>query len=302
MSATTHDNHRSMLGRVCLITGGNRGIGRATALGLARLGGTVVLLGRDEPRLATAREEIARASGNENVSSIPLDLGSLASVREATSEVVRRFDAVHVLVNNAGVNLRRRATSADSHEMTFAVNHLGPFLLTALLVPRLRAGAPSRIVTVTSKYERWGRMDFDDLELARRYTAFRAYSRSKLANVLFAYELAERLRGSGVTSNCVHPGLVATDLMRDLPRWLRALYEPFLLTPEQAARFVLRLAVSPELAGVTGRYFERDHEARSSRQSYEEQLRKRLWEVSENLVRRAASPRQAGIDDNRPAE
>jgi NAD(P)-dependent dehydrogenase (short-subunit alcohol dehydrogenase family) len=152
---------------------------------------------------------------------------------------------------------------------------------------------------VTSKYERWGRIDFGDLELTRRYTAFRAYSRSKLANVLFTYELAERLRGSGVTSNCIHPGLVATDLMRDLPRWLRSLYEPFLLTPEHAARFVVRLAVSPELEGITGHYFERDHEARSSPRSYDEQLRKRLWEVSEALVRRGASvPGLASRDES----
>jgi NAD(P)-dependent dehydrogenase (short-subunit alcohol dehydrogenase family) len=278
------DNHPSMLGRVCLVTGGNRGIGRATALGLARLGATVVLLGRDDVRLARAREEIARTSGNDDISCIRLDLGSLASVREAAAEVMPRFESVHVLVNNAGVNLRRRATSVDGHEMTFAVNHLGPFLLTMLLLPRLRASAPSRIVTVTSKYERWGRIEFGDLGLTRRYTAFRAYSRSKLANVLFTYELADRLRGSEVTANCIHPGLVATDLMRDLPRWLRSLYEPFLLTPERAARFVIRLAASSELEGLSGRYFERDHEARSSRQSYDEQLRTRLWRVSEDFV------------------
>src|ERR671935_479990 len=201
----TSTSERSMRGRVCLITGANRGIGRATALELARLGATVVLLCRDAERCARAREEVRRESGNDKVTTVALDLASLASVREAAAEVARRFAAVHVLVNNAGVNRVRRAVSADGFEMTFAVNHLGPFLLTNLLVPLLRAGAPARVVTVTSRFERWGRIHFDDLQLARRYGATRAYTQSKLANVLFTYELAERLRGSGVTANCVHP-------------------------------------------------------------------------------------------------
>ena len=286
-----------MTGRVCLVTGANRGLGRATALRLARLGATVAIFGRDEAQLVRARDEMRRESGNERVSCVRIDLGSLTSVRDAATEISHRFEAMHVLVNNAGVNLRRRATSADGHEMTLAVNHLGPFLLTTLLLPLLGAGAPSRIVTVTSRYERWGRIDFDDLELTRRYSAFRAYARSKLANVLFTYELAERLRGSGVTANCVHPGLVATDLMRDLPRWLRALYEPFLLTKEQGARSIVRLASAPELEGVTGQYFERDREARSSWRSHDPEIKERLWQVSEQLT--GATRREAGIKNKK---
>jgi NAD(P)-dependent dehydrogenase (short-subunit alcohol dehydrogenase family) len=168
--------------------------------------------------------------------------------------------------------------------MTLAVNHLAPFLLTHLLLPQLRAAAPSRVVVVASALERLGRIDFDDLQLARRYGATRAYTQSKLANVLFTYELAERLRGSGVTANCVHPGLVASDLMRDWPRALRRLWEPFLRTPAEGARPIVRLAAAPELAAVTGSYFDRERPARSSRRSYDVAAREQLWHESAALV------------------
>ncbi len=279
------DPKASMCGRVCLVTGANRGIGKATALGLARLGATVVLLARDPERGLRACEDVRRESGNPNVSLVVVDLGSFASIRAAAAEIARRHAAVHVLVNNAGVNLTRRAVSADGIEMTFAVNHLAPFLLTNLLLPLLRAGAPSRIINVTSKFERAGRIDFDDLQATRRYSAFRAYAQSKLANVLFTYELAERLRGTGVTVNCLHPGLVATDLMRDYPRWLRALWERFLLTLEEGASTAVYLASSPAVSGVTGRYFERGgRERRTSRRSYDGATRERLWRVSAELT------------------
>jgi NAD(P)-dependent dehydrogenase (short-subunit alcohol dehydrogenase family) len=273
-----------MRGRVCVITGANRGIGRATALGLARRGATVVMLCRDPERGERAQDDVRRESGNPDVSLVVCDLASLASVRAAATVVAARHPAVHVLVNNAGVNVARRAESADGVELTFAVNHLGPFLLTNLLVPLLEAGAPSRVVNVTSTFERFGRIRFDDLQSARRYGAVRAYNQSKLATVLFTYELAERLAGTGVTANCVHPGLVATDLMRDWPRWLRALYEPFLLTPEHGARAVIHVATAPELEGVTGKYFHRARETRSSRRSYDVEARRRLWRVSEELT------------------
>ena len=212
------------------------------------------------------------------------DLTSLASVRAAAAEVARRHPAIHVLVNNAGVNRARRGVSRDGFEMTFAVNHLGPFLLTNLLLPPLRAGAPSRIVTVTSWFERWALGAPREPRGGRRYVALDAYTRSKLANVLFTYHLAERLRGTGVTANCVHPGLVATDLMRDWPRWMRRLWERFLLTPEAGARPVIRLASDPGLADVTGVYFDRDRPARSSRRSYDVAARERLWRESAALT------------------
>lgn len=273
-----------MVGRVCLVTGATRGLGRATARSLAALGARVVLLVRDPAAGARVRDAMAAESGNDAIDVVRLDLASLASVRDAAATIAARHDAVHVLVNNAGVNLARRSLTVDGFEATLGVNHLGPFLLTRLLLPRLEAGAPARVVTVTSWFERLGRIHFDDLQLEHGYTAFRAYAQSKLANVLFTYALAERLDGRGVTSNCVHPGLVATDLMRDLPPRLRALYEPFLARPERAADAIVRCAADPTLVDVSGRYFDRLHEGRSSGTSHDPELRERLWSVSEQLV------------------
>jgi NAD(P)-dependent dehydrogenase (short-subunit alcohol dehydrogenase family) len=229
-------------------------------------------------------------SGNPNVSYVVADLGELASVRRAAGEIARRHPAIHALVNNAGVNLARRVVTPDGFEMTLAVNHLGPFLLTNLLLPLLRAGAPSRIVNVTSWFERFGRIDFDDLHAQwRRYGALRAYYQSKLANVLFTYELADRLAGTGVTANCVDPGLVATDLLRDRiwwsPRWLRPLWGTFLLSPERAARAVVYVASAPQLGDVTGRCFSVLGGAkRTSRRSRDVATRAQLWRVSAELT------------------
>ena len=273
-----------MRGRVCVITGATRGLGRATAVGLASKGARVVLMVRDTEAGSRVRAEISAATGNDDVTVMPLDLASFESVHRAARDLRQRFSALHVLINNAGVNLARRAVSVDGHEMTLAVNHLGPFLLTRLLEPMLRAGAPSRVVVVTSIFERMGRIHFQDLQLERGYNAIRAYTQSKLANILFTYALAERLKGAGVTVNCVHPGLVATDLMRDLPRWVRAIYEPFLSTPERAAAAIVRLASAPELSTVTGRYFAGTRDTRSSGRSYDVETRERLWRVSETLT------------------
>ena len=283
-----------MRGRVCVVTGANRGIGGATALGLARLGATVLMLCRDAARGAAAGDDVRRESGNPDVSLVVADLASLASVRAAAADIAARHPAVHVLVNNAGVNLARRAVSADGVEMTLAVNHLAPFLLTPELLPALLRGAASggdaRVVTVTSVFERLGRIAFDDMQGARRYVGLLAYTQSKLANVFFTYGLAARLTGTGITASCTYPGLVATDLMRDRlwwrPRWLRALWGRLLLSPEQAARASVYAAAAPELRGVTGWCFNR-HGARvrpSSRRLRDVATRERLWRVSEELT------------------
>ena len=282
----------ALRGRVCLVTGANRGIGRATAAALARLGATVVMLARDARLAAAAREAVARESGNERVSVVPADLASFSSIRAAAGEVAARFEAVHVLVNNAGVNLARRQVSADGVELTLAVNHLAPFLLTHELLPLLRRGAAdggARVVTVTSEFERFGRVAFGNLQGERRYVGLLAYTQSKLANVLFTYELAARLAGTGVTANCVYPGLVATDLMRDRllfrAPWLRALRGRVLLSPEAGAKASVYAASAPEVRGVTGRCFDRrGREVRTSRRSYEAAARERLWRVSEELT------------------
>jgi NAD(P)-dependent dehydrogenase (short-subunit alcohol dehydrogenase family) len=280
----------AMRGRVCLVTGANRGLGKATALGLARQGATVVILGRDAMRVALASDEVRRESRNPDVSYLVVDLASLASVRTAAGEIARRFGAIHVLVNNAGVNVARRAVTPDGFELTLAVNYLGPFLLTNLLLPLLRTGAPSRVVNVTSWFERFGRIDFDDLHAERkRYGALGAYYQSKLANALFTYQLAERLAGTGVTVNCVDPGLVATDLLRDhvwwSPRWLQPVWRTFLFSPAHGARAAVNAASAPELAGVSGLCLGAGGRAtRTSRRSRDPAVGKRLWDMSVALT------------------
>ncbi|MGQ0646919.1 MAG: SDR family NAD(P)-dependent oxidoreductase [Gemmatimonadaceae bacterium] len=286
-------NREYMKGRVCVVTGANRGLGKATALGLAKRGATVVMLCRDARSGATASDEIKRDSGNESVSVIVADLASFDSIRRAAAEVGARHGVVHVLVNNAGVNPARRARSADGIEMIFAVNHLGPFLLTNLLLPLLHLGVSdsrdARVVTVTSEFERFGRVTFDDVQRERGYIGLLAYTQSKLANVLFTYELAARLAGSGVTATCVYPGLVATDLMRDRlwwrPRWLRTLWNRVLLAPEAGAAASLYAATAPELRGVTGQCIDRrGRRVRTSGRSHDRATRERLWRLSEGMV------------------
>jgi len=293
----------SMQGRVSVVTGANRGLGKETALGLARQGATVVLLGRDATRLVRASDDIKRASRNPDVSHVVVDLGSLESVRTAAAEIARRFPVIHVLVNNAGVTLKRRVISRDGYEMTFAVNHLGPFLLTNLLLPLLRAGAPSRIINVTSWFERFGRIDFNDIHAERkRYSGLSAYYQSKLANVLFTYELADRLRGTGVTVNCVDPGLSATDLLRDRlwwsPRWLQPLWRAVLLSPARAADPAIHAASAPELDKITGVCFKSaGKRQQTSHRSHDVAARRKLWDLSFRLTTGALVDR---IDANAP--
>ena len=273
-----------MLGRVCLVTGANSGLGLATATGLAGLGATVIMLCRNIDRGSAARDRVRAETGNANVSLVVADLASLEQVRRAAAEVAREHAHLHVLVNNAGIQARRRRVTRDGFEETFAVNHLAPFLLTSLLAALLRASAPSRVVTVASRVERMGRIHFDDLQLERGYGPVRAYAQSKLANILFTYELASRLAGTGVTANCLHPGYVNTGLMRESPEWLRALWRPFLPNAERGARTALYLAAAPELETVTGGYFERRRPVRSSRRSYDVAARRRLWDLSAELT------------------
>ncbi|MGH7647939.1 MAG: SDR family oxidoreductase [Gemmatimonadaceae bacterium] len=273
-----------MLGRACLVTGANSGLGFATSMGLARLGATVIMLCRNIDRGGAARDRIERDTGNPSVSLVIADLASLDQVRRAAAEIARAHPALHVLVNNAGINARARRTTIDGFESAFAVNHLAPFLLASLLVPQLRAGAPARVITVASRVERMGRMHFDDLQLERGYGGVRAYAQSKLANILFTYELAERLAGTGVAANCLHPGYVDTGLMRETPAWLRGLWQPFLPNAERGARTAIYLASDASVAGVTGGYFEGCRPARSSRRSYDVATRRRLWDVSAALT------------------
>lgn len=280
--------------RVCVVTGATRGIGRATAMAFARLGAHVVLVGRDERRLDDARIETRSASGNAQVFWVRADLASLVSVRHAAEEIAHRWPAIHVLVNNAGVNSARKATSADGYELTFAVNHLAPFLLTTQLIPALTKGAPSRIINVTSVFGHFGRLRLDDpMFERRRYNATSAYTQSKVATAMFTLELADRLEGTDITVNCVSPGLVATDLLREhwwfaSPR-LHPLWTKMLLSTDQAASRVVRVATSDALAGITGQCFGNSTRALSIPWDARDAAKRRaLWDLSAKLTSDAA--------------
>jgi NAD(P)-dependent dehydrogenase (short-subunit alcohol dehydrogenase family) len=273
-----------MAGKVCVVTGATAGIGKETALGLAKLGATVVIVARDPQKAARTVDEISRAADNGNVEWVRADFASLDSVRAAAAEIRKRHGAIQVLVNNAGVANKQRLLSEDGYELTFAVNHLAAFLFTRELLPLLRAGAPSRIVNVSSGAEGYGPIDFDDLQSEKGYRGFAVYGKTKLMNVLFTYELASRLSGTGVTANCLHPGAVATDMLRQLPRWLYAMISPFLSTPEQGAETPIFLASSPSVEGVSGGYYEKKKAKRSSRRSYDVSARQRLWAISEAMI------------------
>ncbi len=276
-----------MADRTVLVTGGSGGIGRATAEGLAALGARVGIVGRDRGRTERAAGEIARSTGG-TVDVFVADLSSQAEVRRLAGEVLAAYPRLDVLVNNAGGYWAHRHVTADGLEHTFALNHLAPFLLTDLLLDRLRASAPARVVTVSSGAQSMGRIDFDDLMGEDRYDGQQAYNQSKLANVLFTYELARRLDGSGVTANVLHPGVVRTSFGQEDPLgWMRLMLpfvRPFLKSPDRGAATSVHLASAPDLEGVTGTYFVDKRPKKSSPRSYDEQVAKRLWDESARLV------------------
>src|SRR5215210_1282440 len=273
--------------KVCLITGATSGIGKATAMGLANMGASVVMVGRDRGRGEAALAEIKEKNGNASVDLMLADLSSQEEIRRLADEFKEACPRLDVLINNAGVFRSERITTADGIEMTFAVNHLAYFLLTNLLLDALEASAPSRIVNVSSGDHSNATIDFDDLQGEKGYKGAKAYSQSKLANVLFTYELARRLEGTGVTANCLHPGVVGTNLGSGVSGvfgfMVRAL-TPLMKSPEQGAETSICLASSPEVESLSGRYFVKKAETRSSDESYDAGLARRLWEVSAELT------------------
>lgn len=279
-----YSKNAQLTGKTCLVTGANAGIGLETARGLAEMGATVVMLCRDRERGEAAQSEIKQSSGNNAVELFVCDLASQASIRQFAADFKQRHDRLDVLVNNAGVLLRERSLNEDGIESTFAVNHLGYFLVTNLLLDLLKKSAPSRIVSVSSTAHKYGKIDIGGWMAGRDYSAFGAYSNSKLANVLFTYELARRLQGTGVTANCLHPGGVGTNLFRGLPGFLQALIKLVTIGPERGARTSIYLASSPEVEGITGKYFARRRQQKSSETSHNEEAARRLWEVSEELT------------------
>ena len=275
-----------MRDRVCLVTGATSGIGRVAAITLADMGATVLLTGRDRGRGEAAVEEILHRGGTAEF--LQADFASLRAVRELAAEVRSRHSRLDVLLNNAGgVNLKRRLTP-DGIEQTFAVNHLATFLLTEELQDLLVASAPARVVTVSSEAHRVLKtLDFDNLQGERRYKPLLAYGISKLANVMFTYELDRRLRDRGVTANCVHPGVVNTGIWsasRGFIRLLTWLAQPFMISAERGARPLIKLASDPDCAAVSGCYFEKEKAVRSSPLSYDTEVAARLWETSVAMV------------------
>ncbi len=278
-----------MKDKICLVTGGNSGIGLEAAKVLARQGATVLITGRDAARGEAASREL-REAGAASAEFLPADLSTLAAVRALAAEVRRRHDRLDVLINNAGLIVPERRLTTDGLEETFAVNHLATFLLTNELKPLLTAAHGARVVTVASDAHRnIPTLDFDNLQGEKRYTPFRAYSQSKLENVLFTYELARRWEGNGVTATCLHPGVVLTPIWRNakgILGFLVMFIKPFMISAAKGGASVARLAVAPELAGVTGKYFHRDRERQTTPVTYDAAVAARLWEMSETFVKR----------------
>src|SRR6202167_308980 len=277
-----------MAGKSVLVTGGTAGIGKATAIGLAALGARVGITGRDQARTEAAAAGIRAAAGSPAVDAFAADMSVQAGVRRLAAQVADTYPRLDVLVNNAGGFWAHRHVTADGLERTFALNHLAPFLLTSLLLDRLTASAPARIVTVSSGAHTRARIDFDDLQGEQTYSGQRAYSQSKLANVMFTYELARRLDGTGVTATVLHPGVVRTSFgAEDQAAYLAAMIgvaRLFMKTPAQGASTPVYLASSPQVEGITGRYFVNRQPKTPSRPSSDPPAAARLWQVSADLT------------------
>jgi retinol dehydrogenase 14 len=281
-----------MKGKTVLITGATNGIGKAAALAIAKQGASLVLVGRDKTKTEAVANELRTYSGNQNIDFLLADLSSQASIRKLTSDFKAKYSRLDVLINNAGGVFDKRKTTGDGLEYTFAFNHLGYFLLTNLLLDTLKASSPSRIINVSSSAEGLGKIDFSDLQSEKKYSGFSVYSMSKLANVMFTYELAKRLQGTGVTVNVLHPGRVKTGFgdnsQTPFMRFMMAVLKNLgALTPEQGADTVVYLATSPEVEGVTGKYFHKRKAGKTNPLSYDDNANKRLWDESAKLVKLA---------------
>ena len=274
---------RNVAEATILVTGATDGLGKRVARELAAKGTTVLLHGRSPERLEATLEEIRSQTSSQKVGSYVADLSSLAAVRDLVDRILSEYDRLDVLVNNAGIIVQERKESEDGYELTFAVNYLSHFLLTSLLLPLLKGSAPARVVNVASAGQ--SPIDFDDPMLERGYDAMRAYSMSKLAQIMFTLELAERLSDTGVSVNALHPAsLMDTKMVQDTFGYTMS-------TVEEGADATVHLAASPELEGVTGRYFDGTREARADGQAYDKEARQKLWELSEELCGRPLDPK-----------
>ena len=276
-----------MQDKICMVTGATAGIGLVTATALARQGAAVIIASRNSQRCAETASHIRQETGNERIDYLAADLSSQAQIRQMVEEFRKRYDHLDVLVNNAGAFYMRRQESVDQIEMTFALNHLNYFLLTNLLLDVIEASAPARIVNVSSDAHRGGQIRFDDLQSQKKFSGWRAYAQSKLANVLFTYELARRLEGKGITVNALHPGFVATRFAENngaLYKAAMSFVHLFARTPEQGARTSIYLASSPQVEGVSGKYFTDEKPVNSDPASYDLASARRLWQVSAEMT------------------
>lgn len=286
MAKMVNNKSKMLNGKICMITGANSGIGKATAISLAKLGASLVLVCRDQTRAEKAITEIKEKTGNESIDLILADLSSQKGIHNLVSEFKKRYDNLHVLINNAGVNLHKQTLTEDGIETTFAINYLAHFMLCNLLLDTLKNSVPARIVNVASSIQAKS-FDFDDLNGDNHYRQLKAYSQSKLAVVLFTYEFARKIEGRGVSVNCLHPGYVKTNMIRQFRPFVKYFYHLiglFMLTPKRGAKTSVYLASSPEVDGTSGKYFKRRKEAKSVKISYDKNVAKQLWDASVKLT------------------
>ncbi len=277
-----------MKDKVCLITGANSGIGKITAIELAKKGAKIVMVCRNPQKAEEARKEIIEKSKNDSVDILLADFSSQKQIKAVAEEFKQKYDRLDVLLNNAGfIAGSKRETTEDGYETTFAVNHLGYFMLTNLLIDPLKATPSARVISVSSAAHYFSRLDLDNLQLEKGYSSIKAYALSKLCNILFARELAKRLAGTNITSNCLHPGGVATNFASDSTPFFKFLFsigKPFLISAEKGAETSIYLSSSPEVANVSGEYFDKKRIKKTSSAASNQENMKQLWELSTEMT------------------
>jgi NAD(P)-dependent dehydrogenase (short-subunit alcohol dehydrogenase family) len=287
-------NSSEMVGKVCVVTGSSSGIGKETALGLAELGATVVMVVRDQRRGETAKEEIISKTQNKEIRLEVCDLLSMSATRELVRRLVKSYARLDVLVNNAGGVFSKRQTTAEGFERTLALNYLAPVLIARGSAPLLASSAPSRVIDIGSREHSRGRIDFGDLQMAKRYSSRRAYSNAKLMLTMFTYEFARRLGATEVTANLVQPGFVATNLGKNSGSRLQSvmfgMMRPSQISARKAAETPVYLSSSSDVKGVTGKCYSKQKEVKTSQASYDEEMQKRLWEVTSELLSMPKGP------------
>lgn len=267
-------------GKTAIITGATSGIGKVTALAIARDGAHLVLPVRNIEKGEALKEEIVKETGNRSVELMSCDLASMDSIRSFAKSFLVKYDRLHLLVNNAGLWESKRKESADGIEMNFAVNHLAPFLMTNLLMDVIKKSTPARIINVSSTAHKYAKMNFDDLECKKRWDSMKSYAQSKLANIFFTRKLAHELEGTGITVNCLHPGVVSTHLFDNMPGFFRRIFGLFMISPEKGAETSIFLATSPEVEGITGAYFKKKKSAKTTSHAEDMKAADILWDVS----------------------